>query len=131
MRYAKEKHVFHGKLTGTFEQLHAAGCIQAGGDYKSVDEARSKLGRLFSLLIIETSNNPCDGCPAFNDGACKAYKQYHADEIAKQQKAKAEHMAAITPTGTSKYPGMSIKQIAAQLGISKNEVQRRRDRGEL
>lgn len=43
-----------GRLNGTFDQLHAAGCIQA-----ELEEHR----QMFSLLQAATMGNICDGCP--------------------------------------------------------------------
>lgn len=62
-------------LSGTFEELHEAGCIQTGADVRpNVDDARSRFGELFRGLMIITKGYPCDGCPIA--GKCEAQKQY-------------------------------------------------------
>jgi len=62
-------------LSGTFEELHAVGCIQTGADVRpNVDDARSVFGELFRGLMILTKDHPCNGCPVA--GKCEAQKQY-------------------------------------------------------
>lgn len=63
-----------GRLLGTFEQLHAAGCIQTGANMGTINEVEDRFLPLFTVLMIHTQGNMCDGCPAFNNGACKAFK---------------------------------------------------------
>lgn len=69
-----------GQLKANFGQLYEAGCIQTGGDSPELDanNAVKKFGRMFALLMVATNNNPCDGCPAFSGGRCKAFLKYHS-----------------------------------------------------
>lgn len=64
-------------LTGSFEELHAAGCIQTGADhFTEVEPARARFGQMFTALMGVTGGQICDGCPAYLGGTCKAYRQY-------------------------------------------------------
>lgn len=114
----------NGQLNATFPELHTAGCIQA-------ERATRDGMMLFFGLMQQTNNNPCNGCPAFDEGRCKAYKQYHTlpNSVKVATANRIKH--ATKPSGTDKYPDMSVKQIAATLGISKNEVRRRKQAGTL
>ena len=65
-------------LTGTFEELFAAGCIQTGADVcDDLEEAKPKFRKLFMALSLVTHGDICNGCPAFKGGSCKAYRTYH------------------------------------------------------
>jgi hypothetical protein len=67
-----------GRLTGSFRELHAMGCIQTGADvHPEADDAIKQFHVLFYGLMEATGDNPCPGCPAFNNGLCAAYKRYH------------------------------------------------------
>jgi hypothetical protein len=103
------------RLTGTFAQLHAAGCIQTGADVEwRVGVAEAQFGPMFRLLTYRTDGKPCDGCPAFNSGKCEAYQQYKA--LPPAAAPKADYLP--------EHPGMSVRQIAAKLGVSIGEVRR-------
>ena len=136
-----------GRLKGTFEDLHGAGCIQTLCDmYADVGDA-VKAGGLerFSGIMLLTRLNPCDGCPNgtgmnFNPGKiitrvdqiqCSAFQKFHTMAVDSQLKSKRAIWNATTPPGTDNYPGLSVKQIAEKLGISKNEVRRRKQVGTL
>lgn len=65
-------------LTGNFQQLHSAGCIQVGADVApDIRDAIDRFGDLFYALMKATRSNPCNGCPAYNGGKCEAYKRYN------------------------------------------------------
>lgn len=116
-----------GTLTGTFEELHAAGCIQTGADAGyTAAQAKREFGKLFVDLQIATRGNFCDGCPEFRNGSCPAFKKYHTSRMAAGVvRNVAEPKVEVKPTPKP------IRVLARELGISINEVQRRRDRGEL
>lgn len=79
MRFKKQKNEPpKGILRGSFEQLFNAGCIQVGGDLPELglDAAESKFSKVFVLLMQETRYNPCNGCPAYKGGSCKAFQRY-------------------------------------------------------
>jgi hypothetical protein len=66
-----------GQLTATFDQLHAAGCIQTLADiHDDVQKAKEHGGRMFQALMHTTGDNPCSGCPAYGGGTCVAFKRY-------------------------------------------------------
>ena len=113
-----------GKLTGSFAELYVAGCIQTGSDIcDTVEEADRQIGTMFSLLQLELNGNICNGCPVMelNGSQCKAFKQYHTSQASKKR----------TRGNESVYEGWTVKQIAAKLNISQNEVRRRRFAGTL
>jgi len=133
-----------GQLNATFEQLFHAGCIQTGADiHNDFQIAHHQFAVMFAGLLEVTGGNICDGCPAYSQGKCRAFQQYHTgaprykirtDGITGDLKATRRKPApsdACVAPGTSTHPGMSIKQIAEELGISKNEVRRRKLRGEI
>ena len=119
-----------GVLSGSFEQLMEAGCIQA---------ENREMVPLFYALMMATAANPCEGCPVWgNKGpGCVAFRQYHsayqrAEE--KQQQVAREVKEATMPSNVpSGHPlfGLSVKQIALQLGVSIGEVRRRKANGTL
>ena len=116
-----------GHLTGSFQQLMEAGCLQA---------ENRELEPLFYGLMIATSRNPCDGCPIWNDKGpvCKAFQLYHTAYT--HAVAVAEHAVEVATTPTNVPPGnplfgLSVKQIAAKLEISIGEVRRRKAAGTL
>jgi len=103
-------------LMGTFEQLHAARCMQTGNEDGDQPITSDWVKRLVALMVL-TNQDPCTtGCPAFKDGRCPAYQQYHT--------------ACVKKTNAIK-PVESVAQIAKRLGISKNEVRRRKHKGTM
>jgi hypothetical protein len=65
-------------LRGSFTELHAAGCIQTGADIHEHEvNARLHFGDLFASLMIATSLDPCNGCPAYKRGQCGAFLRYN------------------------------------------------------
>lgn len=81
---------------------------------------------LFHALVKETKGDPClTGCFKYNGGECPAYKKYAvvSDYVPPPPPPNSEKLGG-------KWKGKSLKQIAQAQGISKNEAQRRRDRGE-
>ena len=132
-----------GRLNGTFEELHAAGCIQTGADvHPDLADALKNFGSMFLMLLGLCGNNPCDGCP--NAGAftfkhdrptrideveCKAFQAYHSMALSDATTRRTRLEAATSPPGTNMYPGMSVAQIAKELGVSKSEVRRRKQAG--
>jgi len=115
-----------GQLLGTFQQLMDAGCVQA--------EMPALLPLFFGLMAL-TNQNPCAGCPIWDNKGpeCKAFQEYHsasARVIATQQVIKD----ATTPNNVpAEHPlaGLSVKKIAEKLGISIGEVRRRKAAGTL
>lgn len=82
-------------LTGNFYDLHAAGCIQTGADVESdQDVALVRFGPMLRVLMIATSNDPCNGCPAYHGGKCPAFKRFNTRA--------APMPAACEPRGPSK-----------------------------
>lgn len=120
-----------GLLVGTFDELRAAGCIQTGCDTDAdkYDEASWRL--LFDALMTETRRNPCDGCPVWHKGQCKAYVQFNTRMIRAATEARERLAGATEAPGTAQFPSLSVKQIADKLNISKSEVRRRKLHGEL
>lgn len=125
MRTSHERNQPSGVLHATFEQLHAAGCIQTGADREpNVQLAKDRHERMFNALQVETHGNMCAGCPAHRGGECKAFQQFHSQPQLQRRSRQARIDEAIKPKGTSKYPGMSVAQIAAATGMSKSQVRR-------
>lgn len=121
------------RLKADFDQLFEARCIQTGGEDKSrkLEEAREQFESIWTHLMVATRCNPCEGCPV-NKVKCKAYQKYHTQAIEDRRKEVIRREVAkqaTKPQGTEKYPGKSIAWIANQLGISKNEVRRRKQAG--
>jgi hypothetical protein len=110
------------KLDASFEDLHAAGCIQTGADTQTdLNAARKQFGGMWAGLMRYTAMNPCQGCPAFNNGRCAAFRQYNTG-------AKSTPV----PPPDNKHPsGLSMRQIAEKLGISLSEARRRKVQGTL
>jgi hypothetical protein len=91
---------------------------------------------MFYMLHAATGSNPCNGCPRWEKigPECKAFQLCHWAYA----KWKFEHDKEIASHGTPanvpsghKFEGMSIKAIAAELGVSMNEVRRRKMAGTL
>ncbi|MHA2265617.1 MAG: hypothetical protein ACXAEN_24765 [Candidatus Thorarchaeota archaeon] len=116
----KKERIPIGQLKGSFEELFEAGCIQTGADVVDTFEEAQRLRNLYVHLQTATQGNPCNGCPEFKSGTCSAYKKYHSESINKRVKA---------TTTVSK--GKTVAQLAKEHGISKNEVRRRKHRGDL
>lgn len=115
-------------LRASFEQLHEAGCIQTGADmFDTVEKARPQFEQMFAGLMFATRLDPCTtGCAAFDNGKCLAYVKYHSVPVNERRTRDARVIRATTaPTGES------VSQIAKRLGISKNEVRRRKQAGTL
>jgi hypothetical protein len=111
------------RLSGTFAQLHAAGCIQTGADVEwCVAVAAEKFAPLLNGLRILTDGRPCDGCPVFRGGECNAYQQYRESAVV---------MPKAATSYSNKYPGKSVRQIATELGVSIGEVRRRKLDGSI
>lgn len=116
-----------GQLEGTFEQLMEAGCIQA---------ENREMEPLFYALMVATAKNPCDGCPVWSHKgpACVAFQQYHSAYYRAEEKQRQTIQDATTPNNVPsghQFFGMSVKQIAAKLGVSIGEVRRRKASGTL
>lgn len=125
----KDKRDPEGILTGTFEDLFNAGCIQTGGEDPELSFARARdlFYQRFVALTLATHHNPCAGCPEFNDGKCDAFQKFHTDKsFAEKAPVASKGRAATRPQGTDQYPGLSVSEIARKLGISKSEVRRRK-----
>lgn len=111
-----------GHLEGDFNQLMEAGCIQA-----PVPETEP----LFHLLMRATACNPCAGCPlwASRGPLCEAFVKYHSAYTPTTAFAVVVKKGNV-PVGHP-LEGLSVKQIAAQLGVSISEVRRRKASGTL
>jgi len=113
-------------LVATFSQLHEMGCIQTGADvHDDVRVAEKRMGGLFAAVVGLSHGNPCPGCPALQGGKCRAYLAFNTG---------ASKPIVVPPTVASNslnYPGMSVRQIAEKLGVSMNEVRRRKLAGTL
>jgi len=133
----REKFAPKGQLVAYFDQLYELGCIQAGSDMETLDEAQQKLMVMYNGLYMATGGNPCDGCAKlWNTSSiheamqeCKAFAQKHT--MAREHRVGRENnqKSATRPEGTDQYPGMSVAEIAQKLGISKSEVRRRKQAG--
>ena len=115
-----------GQLTGSFRELMDHGCIQA---------ADVRLYPIFEGLMILTNNNPCAGCPVWSNHGpeCQAFQRYNtAFQARLKQQAEALEQAT-TPHNIPSGPlaGLSVRQIAQQLGVSISEVRRRKAAGTL
>ena len=110
-----------GFLNARYDKAQEAGCLQA-----EVGEV------MYGGLMLATRLNPCAGCPVWDSSGprCQCFQKYHSE-------AGLEHdrklVAAIVPCvkNGAKYEGMSIAEIAAELGVSKSEVKRRKVAGTL
>lgn len=116
-----------GRLEGTFEQLMEAGCIQA---------ENREMEPIFYALMVATKKNPCDGCPVWGDKgpACVAFQQYHSAYYCAEERQRQVIREATVPNNVPRghqFFGMSVKQIAEQLGVSIGEVRRRKANGTL
>jgi hypothetical protein len=113
-------------LKPDFAGLKAAGCIQAESDLHEP---------LFQGLWAATRGNICDGCPKWESQGpqCKAYQQFHTEAIHRNRAQQARVAQAVSPGGKNgeKWAGHSVAMIAAELGISKSEVRRRKTAGTL
>lgn len=62
-------------LTGTFAELHAAGCIQTGSDVEgNAQIAEGRFGLIFHALMAATGGNPCAECPIVSK--CRARAEF-------------------------------------------------------
>jgi hypothetical protein len=116
-----------GTLNGSFEQLHKAACLQA--------ELREQ-ELFFYALMSATGNNVCDGCPVWEErgSACRAFQAYHSGYVDPELERASRIDHATTPNNVPfnhRFAGLSVKQIATQLGISIGEVRRRKAAGTL
>ena len=104
-----------------FHELWKEGCIQTGADVHPEDlqAASDKYLVVFHGLFNLTKGNLCDGCSAWDGGRCRGYKKYHTG--AQMPKAPSKQIK----------PEVTVKQWAERLGISKNEVRRRKFAGTL
>jgi len=116
-----------GQLNGSFGELFEAGCIQTGaGTADTFEEARQSFREYFLRIYVDLMGNPCNGCPEFKGGSCPAYEQFHDGAQQSRVQGHARIQAATTAPG-----GKTVAQLAKELGVSKNEVRRRKTRGEL
>jgi hypothetical protein len=123
LRYLPPK----GTLSPNFEKLKADKCIQAETD---------SLRDLFAILMGLTGCNPCNGCPVWErqGPACKAFQNNHSAYASWKSEHDEEIKEAVTPRNAPrghKFDGMSMKQIATELGISLGEARRRKMEGTL
>lgn len=69
-------------LIGSFLNLHAAGCIQTGADVEPNEvKAEVRFGPMFTGLMGATHGDPCNGCPAYHHGKCKAFQQFNTRAV--------------------------------------------------
>lgn len=113
-----------GRLTGSFVELHRAGCIQTGADVESdVLLSAGRFSLLFNALQHETGGNICNGCEAYSGGKCAAFRQYHSSQI----KSRTVH----PDSANQPERGPTVRQLATSLGVSISEVRRRKAAGSL
>lgn len=123
-----------GQLKGRFEELWEDNCLQTGNEDGDVtlDDARVRWGPYFVGIMRETYNNPCAGCPVLNGGKCPAFQKFHTAAASSRVRDNDSASVADTkPPGTKNFRGMSVKQIAEKLRVSKSEVRRMKHRGQL
>jgi hypothetical protein len=107
----------------TFAEFHAAGCVRTGCEVVTDARRAEKIaGGIFATLTRFGHGNICNGCPHVL--GCKAFRKLNAS-------APPAIVDPHTPSNSDKYPGMSVKQIAAKLGVSMSEVRRRKHAGSL
>jgi hypothetical protein len=123
-----------GYLRGSFRELMGAGCIQAEIPLQEP---------LFNMLMEATDNNPCVVCPVWTRQGpkCKAFQAYHTSyqyaiykHAISELEKNTRKAKATTPSNVPNdhlLAGLSVKQIAAKLGISIGEVRRRKTAGTL
>lgn len=109
------------KLTGSFADLRNAGCIQAELPDGATPEIIAEKVLLLICLMEETHGSPCQQCPAFKNGKCTAYQQYHETAIRLRKERERTENAQKAP-GCKKYPGMPLRQIAKAEGLSLNKT---------
>lgn len=96
----------NGRLTGSFEELFAEGCIQTGCDvHKTAKEAEGNFLMLFNALMLSTNGNMCDGCPMYEGGTCKAFRKFHSGSPHRQKATKPE----ITVITRKRCPDCGLK----------------------
>jgi len=121
-------------LKARFSELFENGCIQTGADtYNNGDEAIKKMGIMFQALWVGTDRNPCKECPVEKE-KCLAYRRFnteHQEKIRKQLAEAERRKNATKAPGTDSFPGLSVKQIAEKLNVSKSEVRRRKLAGTI
>ncbi len=109
----------------TFAQLHELGCKRTGADRQSdVRKAEKQHGGMFATLTRFGQGNVCSGCPEV--GKCKAFRTINPSA--------APIVADVDPhlpSNSPNYPGLIVCQIAEKLGVSMNEVKRRKSAGTL
>lgn len=120
-----------GKLMGSVEALHDAGCIQTLADThdgKKWAELHADVqvtaATMFLGLHTMTHQNPCNGCP-IDRSKCQAFKMYHTSVNATPLKV------APASDYSTKYPGLTVAQIADKLGVSKSQVRKMKLEGAL
>jgi hypothetical protein len=116
-----------GRLNGTFEQLGEAGCIQAESP---------ELMPLFTQLMLATALNPCAGCPIWSENGpeCVAFQRYHSAYRRAEETRQKAVRDATTPSNVPsghRFSGLTVRQIAGELGVSLSEVRRRKASGTL
>lgn len=85
---------------------------------------------VFIAIYRETNGDPCTtGCAYYERGTCPAYIKHYSDK--RKKKLAQEKKSATLPPGTRDHPGKTVAEIAKILGISKNEVRRRKASGKL
>jgi hypothetical protein len=119
-----------GKLQASFEELHKLGCIQTGADVCSeLAEAETKFARSYLVLMQLTQHNICDGCPAWKEGRCKAYQQYHTQakaESERAEQARQEWIQRQLPKTLSAREEKRFRDACFKLGIEPTKRQRRK-----
>jgi len=116
-----------GALLAAFEQAMEAGCIQAEMD---------SLRGMYAAIMVWTNCNPCCGCPEWDriGPKCGCFQKHHTAyrDVLKQNKARVEETTSPSSAGLPlQFTGLTTKQIAEKLGVSKNEVRRRKAAGTL
>lgn len=138
------EHLTRGTLDASFEELHAAGCIQTGSDrYDNAETALVSCGNVFYALMSLTARNPCNGCPVAyrripnKSGplsiACSAFQKHHTapQSVRTASQSQIEQATQAGNKNGDQWANVPIRKIAEQLGITLSEARRRKAAGEL
>lgn len=121
-------------LLATYYEARALGCVLAKGDGGKEDRENYEIDRSYQDPCRGWGENPRP-CQKFDNGRCCCYQRYHTLGIAaaKGRKLAESHRAMPQHHGKVKaeMSALTVAQLAKKLGVSKNEVRRRKSRGEL
>ena len=119
-------------LNATYDEARALGCIIATEGDKEDYDVELGLGRETCKEGARGEGRPC---PAYNGGKCPCYLAHHSSARARQAGNAIARAHRETPQHGGlvggDLAGLSIKQIAAKLDVSKGEVRRLKTTGAL